>query len=263
VGSLIACYVLALRLFGRNGALLSCGLYALGASVVSQAITVHPAMLATALFTLLLFALFSLDVAGRRQRAPIAWAVAAGVLWSLLFLTIYSALLLLVPLVWYLIVVTKRDTRAVAAFVLAAIVLNPLTLGCLYRNARLTGNPVFNAHLLELPMDTATYPGASLYRSLGMRQSVPQYLAAGGMGEVGRKAVHNVLGYYQNLPVVLGVFILPLFLIAALTRFTNPAINRLRTLVYAALGLHVLGLSLFVRIAMVCRSWSCTPRLRP
>jgi hypothetical protein len=203
-------------------------------------------MLATALFTLLLFALSSLDVAGRRQRASIVWAVAAGVLWSLLFLTIYSALLLLVPLVWYLIVVTKRDTRAVAAFVLAAFVLNPLTLGCLYRNARLTGNPVFNAHLLELPMDTATYPGASLYRSLGMRQSVPQYLAAGGMGEVGRKAVHNVLGYYQNLPVVLGVFVLPLFLIAALTRFTNPAINRLRTLVYAALGLHVLGLSLFI-----------------
>jgi len=246
VGSLGVCYLLALRLFGTNGALLGTGLYALGASALSQAIAVHPTMLATALFTLLLAALYPLDVTGTKRRASVFWAVAAGVLWSLLFLTIYSALLLLIPLVWYLFVVTKRDRRAVAAFVLAAIVLNPLTLAYLYRNAQVAGNPLFNGHLLELVMGTEAYPGASLYRAFGMPQSVPTYLASGGVAQIMRKATGNLLGYYQSLPGALGVLVLPLFLVAALTRFTNPVVNRMRTLVYVLLLVHVAGLSLFV-----------------
>ncbi len=246
VGSLIAAYLLALRLFGSNGALLGCGLYALGAGVVSRSLEAHPAMLATALFTFLLGALYALDVKGTKRRAPLWWAAGAGILWSLLFLTIYSALLLLVPLAAYVWIVTKKDRRALVVFLLAAVFLNPLVLALGARNLRLTGNPLFNAHLLELPMGTETYPGTSLYRAFGMEQSIPQFLASGGVMQIVRKAGGNVVGYYENLPGLLGVLVLPLFLVAALTRFTNPAVNRMRTLIYVLMGVHVLGLSLFV-----------------
>lgn len=245
LASLGACYLLALRLFGASGALLACGLYALGAGVVTQAVTAHPALLAAGLFTLLLACLCPLDVKGTRRRAPLVWAAAAGALFGLLFLTIYSALLLFVPLAAYVWIVTKKDRRALAVFALVAL-LNPFTLGYAYRNVRVAGNPFFNAHLLELPMGTDTYPGTALYRSLGMTQSVPEFLASGGVMQVARKAVGNVVGYYENLPALLGVLVLPLFLVAAMTRFTNPVANRMRTLVYVLTGVHVLGLSLFV-----------------
>lgn len=249
VGSLAAAYLLALRLFGSHGALLSCGLYALGAGVVSKSIEAHPAMLATALFTLLLSALYPLDVKGTKRRAPLWWAAAAGVLWSLLFATIYSALLLLIPLTAYVWIVTKKDRRALVVFLLAAVFLNPLMFTLGGRNLRLTGNPLFNAHLLELPMGTDAYPGTSLYRAFGMNQSIPQFLASGGVMQIVRKAAGNVVGYYENLPELLGVLVLPLFLVAALTRFTNPAVNRMRALVYVLIGVHVAGLSLFVPYA--------------
>jgi hypothetical protein len=67
--------------------------------------------------------------------------------------------------------------------------------------------------------------------------------------QIVRKAGGNVVGYYDNLPGLLGVLVLPLFLVAALTRFTNPAVNRMRTLVYVLIGVHILGLSLFVPYA--------------
>jgi hypothetical protein len=179
VGSLAAAYLLALRLFGSNGALLSCGLYALGAGAVSKAIEAHPAMLATAFFTLLLAALFALDVKGTKRRAPFWWAAGAGVLWSLLFLTIYSALLLLVPLAAYVWIVTKKDRRALVVFLLAAVFLNPLVLAFGARNLRVTGNPLFNAHLLEFPMGTAAYPGTSLYRALEWTKAFPSFWRVG------------------------------------------------------------------------------------
>ncbi len=244
--SLGACYLLALRLFGSGGApLLACTLYAFGANALTLAVTVHPATMATALFTLLLLALHPLDVKGTARRAPALWAVGAGALFGLLFLTLYSALVLVVPLVWYLFVVTKRDYRAVLLF-LGMAFLNPLTLAYLLRNAQVAGNPFFNARLLEFMMHTNWYPADSLYRATNLPGGVLEFLAQGGMAEIGRKLAVNLLGYYQQIPFAFGVFLLPLALVASLTRFTSPSVNRMRTLVWALLGVQVLALSLFV-----------------
>ena len=242
VASLFACYLLARRLFGTSGALLSCLLYALGANALTIAIEPGPVTLATTLFTLLLLALIGLDSAAG---ARLGRAVLAGALFGLLFLTIYSSLILLVPILVYVYVVTRRSYGAMVAFVVTALLLaSPLLL----RNWRVTEshNPFFNARLLELMMQTETFPGYALYRTLGTPQTLGEYLASGGAGELLRKLSSNVLGYYVNAPYSFGILVLPLFLVAALTRFTNPQVNRIRFLVYVLLGLHVLGLSLFV-----------------
>ena len=243
IASLVACYLLARRLFGTSGALLSCLLYALGANALTMAIEPGPVTLATTLFTLLLLALVGLDSAPGGAR--LARAVLAGALFGLLFLTIYSSLILLLPILVYVYVVTRRSYGAVAAFLGAALLLaSPLLL----RNMRVTEahNPFFNARLLELVMQTETFPGYSLYRTMGTSQTLGEYLAGGGVGELLRKMSSNVLGYYANAPFAFGILVLPLFLVASLTRFTNPQVNRLRFLIYVLIGLHVLGMSLFL-----------------
>lgn len=244
--SLGACYLLSRRLFGESGALLACLAYALGANALSVAAEPGPFTLATLLFTLLLLVLVDLDTLGTaRAGGRTGRAAFAGALYGLLFLSVYSSLLLLIPLLIYITIVTRRSVGAAAAFLaVALLVASPLLL----RNMRITEahNPLFNARLLELVMQTETFPSYALYRTLGASQTLGEYLGNGGLGEILRKTGSNVLGYYLNVPYTFGILVMPLFLVAGLTRFTNPQVNRLRFLVYVLLGLHILGLSLFL-----------------
>lgn len=240
-----ACYFLYRRLLGVSGAALSCVIYVFAANALTIALQPHPATLAATLFTLLLIALAALDVKSAEpgRRAKARWAIAAGALYGLLFLSAYSTLILLPALLLYLLVTTRRDYRIVALFTAAVLIV---AFPLLARNWRVAGNPLFNTRLLELVMQTDSYPGFGLYRATGMPESIPQYLATGGVSEILRKAGGHLLGYYTQAPQMFGVLLLPLFLGAALTRFTDPRLNRLRALVYSALFCHVLGLSVFV-----------------
>jgi hypothetical protein len=202
-------------------------------------------MLGTTLFTLLLAALAGVGEPMTDPRVRMGRTAVAGLLFGLLYLTLYSSLILLVPVLVYLYQVTRRDARVLGVF-LAAAFLNPLTAFFLFRTAALTSNPFFNLRLFELVMHTDSYPGYSLYRAVGMQQTLPEFLADGGIGEIVGKMGRNLLGYYTQLPVAFGVLLLPLFLAAALTRFGATPLNRLRNLVYASIGVHVLGLSLFM-----------------
>lgn len=241
LASVAACYLLGRRLFGPSGALLACVVYALGANALTLAVQPRSVTLATTLFTLLLLGLFHLDVMATPKRAGLVQAAFAGVVYGLLFLALYSSLILLLPILIYLVLVSKRDARVVLGFLVAALVV---TSPFLFRNVRATGNPVFNARLLELTMHTETFPGYSLYRSAGMPQTVGEYLAGGGVAEIARKMGNNLLGYYSQIPYAFGILLLPLFLVAALTRFTSGPVNRIRYLVYVLLLIHVVGISL-------------------
>lgn len=246
LASLFACYRLALRLFGPTGAVLSCLLYGFAANALTFAIEPRPITLATALFTLLLSALVDLDVSGSEARAKAGKAIWAGVLFGMLFLALYSSLALLLPILVYVYLVTRRNYLMVSLFIIASlIVASPL----LIRNLLVAGNPFMNTRLLELVMQTSTYPGYTLYRTVGMPQSLGEYLASGGVGEILSKMGHNLLGYFSRVPYSFGILLLPLFLVASLTRFTNPQVNRIRFLVYVLVGLHIVGLSLFLPFA--------------
>lgn len=244
--SLGTCYLLSQRLFGPSGALVACVAYALGANALVVAIEPGPITLATTLFNLLLLALVNLDTLGlTATRGGTGRAALAGALFGLMFLTIYSSLILLLPIAVYIYIVTRRSGSALIAFLaVATLVASPLLL----RNMRVTEahNPLFNARLLELVMQTSAFPGYTLYRTLGPPQTLGEYLGSGGVDQILRKVGGNVLGYYINIPYTFGILVLPLFLVAGLTRFTNPQVNRLRFLVYALLGLHILGMSLFL-----------------
>lgn len=243
-----ACYLMARRLFGSRGAVLSVLLYVFGANALTTALSPNPITLAATLFTLLVIALAALDVRGveeqeRGKRAGILWAIAAGLLYGLLFLTAYSTLALLPVLFLYVLYVSRRDARAAILFLIAfLLVCAPLFL----RNWRIAHNPILNTRLLELMMLTERYPGYGLYRSVGLPESMPQFLSTGGVGEIIRKTGRHLLDYFRQAPQTLGILLLPLFLGAALTRFTDGRVNRLRALVYVLIFWHAVGLAMFL-----------------
>jgi hypothetical protein len=241
-----ACWLLSRRLFGERGALLALLLYALGGTALAEAIHPQPLFLGVTLFSLLLVALHAADgipSAGKpERRIPLGWSALAGLLFGLLYLTLYSALLLLPAILYHLWRGARRRLLPAAVFLAVAVVV---TAPVLLRTFRLTRNPLYNARALELVMHTETFSGRSLYRQADMPQSIPRYLASGGWREVGSKAGRNLIGFYRDAPSVLGLFVLPLLLGASLTRFTDGRVNRLRGTVYLCAGVHVLGLSLF------------------
>jgi hypothetical protein len=253
-----ACAGLASRLFpaarfGAGTGPLAAALYVLAGVGMTLALQPHPATLAALLFTLLLWALWGLDAvppAGEppRRTPPMGLAVAVGALYGLLYLTAYSVLALLPVLLFHLWRTSAGRRRPVVllAFLLSALaVASPFLL----KTWRLTHNPFYNSRLAELVMHTETFPGYGLYRLSVMPQTLSAYLSGGGVAEIARKAWGNVHALYGQLPLVVGVFLVPLWAMAALTRFTDARVNRLRTLVYLCAACHVLGLSLFVPAA--------------
>jgi uncharacterized membrane protein len=89
------------------------------------------------LFTLLLAALAGVGEPMTDPRVRMGRTAVAGLLFGLLYLTLYSSLILLVPVLVYLYQVTRRDARVLGVF-LAAAFLNPLTAFFLFRTAALT-----------------------------------------------------------------------------------------------------------------------------
>jgi len=259
LSTLAACYLLSRRLFGANGgAALAVLFCAFAGNGMVLAIKPHPATLAATLFTLLLWAVAALEttqsldarVGGGKGKAktigPMGWAAGAGILFGLLYLTLYSALLLL-PVFLFYFARTGYDravrARLCAVFVLAAVfVASPQ----LFRTYRLTGNPFSHARLIELVMGTPSYPGNELYRFTKMPESVPQFLATGGVGEIVRKGAANGAQLYQTAPFTFGVLLLALWAGSALIRFTDSGANRVRNLSFACALIHFGGLSLFL-----------------
>lgn len=221
---------------------------------LSFALQPRPELLAALLMALLLWALFALDTFSTAEgTAPspprwrvMSWAGLSGLLYGLLGLSLYSALVLAPFLLWHLWRVTRRNVAAIVVFTLAALLV---TTPLLLRAWRLTGNPLYHARLVELVMHTNTYPGNTLYRQPDLLRPIPAYLAAGGVGDVLGKAGRGLRGVYETAPRYLGLLVIPLFFGAALTRFTDGRVNRTRNLVYIFLGVHMLSLTLFVPAA--------------
>ncbi|MGC4045324.1 MAG: hypothetical protein QM758_16150 [Armatimonas sp.] len=244
LGALLTAW-LARRMFGEWGgpehAIRSAFFFAFGGTAMALALEPQPALLAALFAALNAYALFRLD--GERDfRQMLLWACLSGALWGLTFLTLYSALVFLPLLAIYVAWVSPRRWVALGAFLItAALVALPVPILAM----RATGNPLFHGRLMELVMYTSTYPGDSLYSLNAMPRSLPAYLADGGYKEVLRKLGTNLVEYLPQTLALLGPFVAMFTLGSGLIRFTDPRINRQRTLAFALLGAHILGLALF------------------
>lgn len=200
-----------------------------------------PALLTAVLGGLLCTALLEVDV--RQQRSPVALGRVAlvGLCWGLLFLSLYSALLLLPLLAGHLWRVTRRSGGAVAVFLGVGLLVAAPQLARAYKFAH---NPLYHSRGVELMMRTASFPGEQLYHSVSPPRSLSAYLVGGGALEVAVKSGKTLTELVPQAVGALGLALV-LFVASALIRFTDSRVNGLRNLILLALPLHALGLSLF------------------
>lgn len=251
--SVFACAWLARQLFGPGVGLLASAFYVFASPFgLHFVVSPSPLTLGTLLLTLLFVTLHKLDgvpLAGDSPvRSPLWMAGLAGGVYGLLFLTVYSTLILLPLFLAYLWRVGGREkwSLLVAFASVWLLVCGPYMV----RNVRLTRSPIYNSRLFEIMMHISSASGASdgdgLYHEADLPQTLTQFAARGGAAQIVSKAASNIAGLVRDSPVVLGVFVLPLFLGAGLSRFPDARANRLRNLGYAAVVLHLVGTSLFL-----------------
>lgn len=229
------------RWFPQRDNKLAAFFYVWSGGALLAAVLPGPGLLLAILGGLLCAALVSLDVTSSSSRSSLWLALAAGALWGLLFLSLYSALLLLPFLLWQVVVTTRRDIRAVLAFVVAAgVVAAPQLL----RAQKFAHNPLYHSRGIELIMRTESHPGTALYHAVSLPRTVSTYLTHGGFLEVLSKSASTLV---ELLPRSLGTvgLCLLLFITSGLMRFTDQRLNRLRRLLFLMIPVHLIALSLF------------------
>ena len=222
---------------GRRAALF----FIWGGGAIHAAVTPGPGLLLAVLGSLLCAVLLPLDVSMSAKRAPLRMALAAGALWGLIFLTIYSALLLLPIILWHVVRVTRRDPRAILAFLVAATIFAAPQLARAYKVAH---NPLYHSRWVELAMRTESYPGTGLYHAVSLPRAVTNYLPNGGFQEVVSKSGRTLTELLPRTVGSVGLALL-LFFASGLIRFHDHRLNELRRLLFILLPLHFVALSLF------------------
>jgi hypothetical protein len=137
--------------------------------------------------------------------------------------------------------VTRRDPRAIAAFLLAAGIF---AVPQLARAFKVTKNPLYHSRWIELTMRTDSYPGTTLYHSGSLPKAITNYLPNGGIAEIVSKSSRTIIEMLPRAISTLGLALL-LFIASSLIRFADHRLNRLRRLLFMVMPLHMVALSLF------------------
>jgi 4-amino-4-deoxy-L-arabinose transferase-like glycosyltransferase len=193
-------------------------------------------LLATALF--LVMAGFA---SAEHLRRPLA--VGAGALCALLYLTNYLWLAFLPPALVFVIAIAGRPSRwrfvglALFGFV---VVCSPWWL----RNGIAFRNPFYTTASKRLIMDTRSHPGNTLLRRCEDEpMSYPLYVIH-RPHEIVQKAGEAAQRMYTALPELVGLWVLPFLVAAALVVLGSREFEVMRLTLYLAFALVAVGLML-------------------
>lgn len=232
-------YAVGRRLFSAQVGLLAALIFMVNGSILEYAVSGTPTTLILFLATCLVFTLFQAATVGQREvedgRAKVVKTpfVLAGLLSSLLTLTdpLYLWILPVLTIAIPLMLSAKYPNRQVATTCYFLLPLALLALPCMFRFGALSGNPFFGLRGAEFWMGTKSYPGFLGYRLF------PGDIV-GGFGSAKQVLLKLFLGL-TNAPAVLlhlpAAWVL-LFVVPGLFfGFADPALGRVRTIVFACL----------------------------
>ncbi len=242
-------YLLGTRVFNRTVGLVAALIFAVSHSMLEYATSGLPITLFTFLMTALLLVIYNIAADARntspatQNRAPRGQLILAGVLMGALYLT-EPMLALVVPIAFGLIIWSSPRNRG-AAVLFTGIPLLLLVGPWMFRNAMLTGNPVYGGRGLEVWMNTSVYPNFSIYRMF-RGEVVPS-------AELFRAIVQKFQGglgaFIESAPAIPLAWVLAFFLPALLIRYADPATLVLRRTLSVGFLLVVLTNLLFTPYA--------------
>ena len=232
-------YALGKRLFSAQVGMLAALIFMVNGVILEYAISGTPTTLILFLATCLFFTLFQAATVACREDADGTAKVAktpfvlSGLLSGLIYLTdpLYLWILPVLTIAIPLMLPAKHPSRQAAATCYFLLPLALLALPSMFRLGALSGNPLFGLRGAEFWMGTKSYPGFLGYRlfpgdiveGLGSAKGIVLKLFLG---------VTNAPAVLLHLPAAWALlFVLP----GLFFGFADPAIGRVRTIVFACL----------------------------
>jgi hypothetical protein len=235
-----ATYLLALKIFNPQVAILALVLVATDAVLLQYGVSGLESSLLTLLVTVLFLALF---MHWKADRYRLIWAGVAGVLVGLIYLTQYAWVVVLLPAIGVVYLNAQPGRRAanVGVFlVLALAVMTPWFV----RNYNVTGDPLFTFRWNEGVMGTYSYPGNTLYRMWDEQPPGPARFCLQAPREMYQKVRSSLLSLRSVMVNMGGPFVSAFFWVAILIPLGVAGYERVRKSVYILLLLLIGVLSL-------------------
>jgi len=241
-------YLLARRLFNARIALWSVAVFWILPSTITLQFAgiaaPWAAFVTTALFWMLAGLRRGEEVSELEEPGPRPLsdrtALGMGALFGLCYLSQYSLIALTLPILVYLYIMQRpRATRPIALFLIGFIAVTSLWM---LRNLRVAHNPVFSLHQYEMMAGTSQFAGESVYRyweNVGQ----PVIYSITHPKTTLKRMIVNTFQMYQSFPNIVGIYLMPLFLITLLLSFRQPLQDRLKMLIGACLAFFALNLS--------------------
>ena len=234
-------FLIARRHFSTGAAALSAVFFATGLECVRYSISGTSAMAGTFFMLWFWYALTAPGVRGAWQYSK------AGAILGLCFLTEYSVLLLLAPVIIYVFCVESRR-RAIYAISLV-VGFTAVSSIWLVRNYLVMRNPFFTIDLFDLLMHTNSYPGYDIHRTFVDVPSIISFMIA-HPAELASKFISGISVMYWQVPASVGLYVLPFFMLALFTKIDDPALLAQRRLLFALLAVQVIAISLGDQMSM-------------
>lgn len=233
--SVLMVFLLARRQFSLGVAAIAAAVYSTQFEIVKTALTGTSAPMAALMMLLFWYTLIAAGDRGPRQYLK------SGALFGLCYLTHYSTLLLLpAVLVYVRTAARKRRGLSVVAFAAAA---GLVCLPWLVRNTLISGNPIFTMSQYDMFINTVFYPGYNVHRTFAAVPSPPLFAMTHVLDFLG-KMVEGLGQIYWQAPALVGMYVLPFFVLSLFARIKDDAMLAARRLLVAFILLMLAGVSL-------------------
>lgn len=233
--STLMVFLIARRHFSLAAAALAAVLFSTQLEIVRRATNGSSAMMAA-----FLMAWFWYVLTAPGDRSP-RQCLRAGVLFGLACLAHYSAILLLPAVLIYVLFASGKGRKLGAlTFLLGtSLVVAPWMI----RNAIVAHNPFFTLSQYDVLMNTPLYPSFQVYRTFGSPPSVFGFVIS-HVPQLAMKALTGVLGLYYQWPALMGVYVLPFFVLSLFTKMEGGSLSGAKRLLGAFIVIWTLAVSL-------------------
>lgn len=233
--STLMVFLLARRQFSLAGAALAAVLFSTQIEMVKQALSGSSTMMASFMMVSMWYVLTAPGDHGPRHYMK------AGVLFGLCYLTHYACLLLLPAMLIYILFASARRKKLSAALFLvgAALVASPW----LIRNMIVAHNPFFTIDMYDVFMNTGFYPGYQVHRSFDAVPSPLGFIIT-HIPQLAIKAVDGLIALYSQWPVLVGLYVLPFFVLSLFIKPRDGSVVATRRLLLACAVIWTLGVAL-------------------
>lgn len=228
-------FLLARRQYSLAVAAVAAVIYSTQFEAVKSSLTGTSQTMAALMMLLFWYVLTAAGGRGPRQY------VKAGLLFGLCYLTHYSTMLLLVPVLIYIrFAAATRKALSITVFVAAALaVCSPW----LVRNVLAMHNPFFTMSQYDIFINTVFYPNYDVHRTFASVPS-PFLFAMTHVFQFGPKLLEGLGQMYWQAPALSGPYLLPFFLLSLFAKVRDGALLAARRLLLACIVVMLIGVAL-------------------